>query len=84
MLTTLMTAVFLGGLALAAPTSVASGVPSESRVAVVRPGDSLWSVAVRELPGMDTYRAVRQLREINDLDDGVVQPGQHLVLPVRG
>ncbi|WP_412539777.1 LysM peptidoglycan-binding domain-containing protein [Longispora sp. K20-0274] len=83
-LTAFLTAGCLGGLALAAPTSVASGVRTESKVTVVRPGDSLWTVAVRELPGMDTYRAVRQLREINDLDDGVVQPGQHLVLPVRG
>ncbi|MGY0232408.1 LysM peptidoglycan-binding domain-containing protein [Longispora urticae] len=83
-LTTVLTAVFLGGLALAAPTSVASGVPAESKVAVVRQGDSLWTVAVRELPQMDTYRAVRRLRELNDLSDGVVHPGQHLVLPVRG
>ena len=60
-----------GGLRLAGETSV-----------VVHPGDTLWSIAAGVAGEGDDVRAViADIREINDLTDAVVVPGQVLVLP---
>lgn len=69
-------------LALAAPASQASGT-SQPTVVVVQPGDTLWSVASRHLPGRDPYLAVDQIRHLNDLPDHVIHPGQELLVPSR-
>ncbi|WP_018353620.1 LysM peptidoglycan-binding domain-containing protein [Longispora albida] len=83
-LTAILTMILLGLLALAAPSSLAAGTHGEAAVAVVLPGDSLWSIAARELPDMDPYTAVQRLKAANRLPAGYqIHPGQHLVLPVR-
>ena len=46
----------------------------------VKPGDSLWSIAVQSFPG-DPREGVWELRERNDLDSATIVPGQVLVLP---
>ncbi|MFI0432522.1 MAG: LysM peptidoglycan-binding domain-containing protein [Candidatus Nanopelagicales bacterium] len=51
---------------------------------VVRPGDTLWSIAVRALPDRDPREAVVALREVNQIDGGDLAAGQRLRLPVRG
>lgn len=50
------------------------------RAYVVRPADTLWSIATRHYPG-DPREGVWKLRERNDLESSVLRPGQALVLP---
>lgn len=62
-----------------APAGVDSGPP----VAVVRPGDTLWSVAARHRPSRDPYSMIEEIRRLNDLPDHTIHPGQELILPGR-
>lgn len=71
------------GLALVAPASRAADPPREAPTAEVRPGDTLWSIAERELPGQDPITAVDKIRELNGLADYTVHAGQQVILPVR-
>jgi LysM domain-containing protein len=48
---------------------------------VVEPGDTLWDLAARVMPGRDGDAAVAELRRLNGLRDSVLQPGQTLILP---
>lgn len=73
------------GVALLAPASGAAG-PSGDRsggreVAVVRPGDTLWSLTERHRPGGDPFDTIEQIRRINRLPDYTVHAGQRLRLP---
>lgn len=78
----LLVGLLVGGYALAASASEATPRAVGSTV-VVRPGESLWSIALRERPDADPFRAVEELRRVNDLDGYVVHPGQRLVIPAR-
>jgi LysM domain len=51
-----------------------------SRV-VVRPGQSLWSVAERADPGADTRQVIQQIVELNGLTGDAVVAGQLLWVP---
>jgi LysM repeat protein len=55
------------------------GAPPE-RVYVVRPADTLWSIAVAHYAG-DPREAIWRLRERNGLKGTVLVPGQRLVMP---
>lgn len=67
--------------ALAAPASQAARTPQPPEVAVVRPGDTLWSVAARHAPSDNPYGIIEEIRRRNDLPDHTIHPGQELVLP---
>ena len=58
--------------------------PSEGargeRAYVVRPADTLWSIAAARYAG-DTRKAVWQIKQRNGLEASAVRPGQRLVLP---
>ena len=73
--------VFLVALVLWAAYAVR---PSEGadpeRTYVVKPADTLWSIAVSHYAG-DPRAAVWELRERNGLDGSLIRPGQRLVLP---
>jgi len=45
--------------------------------------DTLWRIAMRELPELDPYRAIDAIRSLNGLPNYTVHPGQHLKLPRR-
>ena len=47
---------------------------------VVRPGDTLWTIAVSRYAG-DPREGVWEMRERNGLAGAVIHPGQRLVLP---
>jgi LysM repeat protein len=47
---------------------------------VVKPGDTLWAIALGQYGG-DPREAVWEIRERNGLAGTTVQPGQVLVLP---
>ena len=50
------------------------------RVYVVRPADTLWSIASNHYRG-DPRKAVWELRQRNHLEGTLLRPGQRLVLP---
>lgn len=63
---------------------VALARPSEGagheRTYVVRPADTLWSIAAANYAG-DPREAIWRLRQRNGLDGTLLRPGQRLVLP---
>lgn len=50
---------------------------------VVQPGETLWQLAKQAAPGHDPREVVDLLIRANDLDGGVIIPGQTLVLNRR-
>lgn len=77
---TLALGVLLASTIAGATASRAAG-PQVPEVAVVLPGDTLWSIAARHLPSRDPYRMIYEIRRLNDLPDHVIHPGQELILP---
>lgn len=48
---------------------------------VVRPGDSVWSIALSVAGDRDVRGVVDAIQQLNDLDGGHLQPGDVLRLP---
>ena len=71
-------------LAVALVVWVGVARPSEGagpeQVYVVRPADTLWSIAERHWAG-DPREGVWELQQRNGLDGTMLRPGQRLVLP---
>ncbi len=57
-----------------------SGGAQRERTYVVRPGDTLWSIASRNYGG-DPREGVWRLKDRNALRGAPLQPGQRLVVP---
>ena len=80
----LVTAIFLLAAAAAQATSHATS-PRAARQnvvqVVVRPGQSLWSVAENTDPDQDTRAVIHQIIELNALNSDVVVAGQQLWVP---
>ena len=57
-----------------------SGASGSGSVYVVRPADTLWSIAVAHYGG-DPRAAVWKVQQRNKLTGTLVTPGQRLVLP---
>lgn len=68
-----------------APQQTLAMVPESQRTGtvLVKPGDSLWTIAERELGYMDPREAVVELRRANGITGGELVAGQRLHLPVR-
>ncbi|MBX5470823.1 MAG: LysM peptidoglycan-binding domain-containing protein [Thermoleophilaceae bacterium] len=62
---------------MAARTSHGAG---PERTYVVKPADTLWSIAARTYPG-DIREGVWRLEQRNRLRSTTLRPGQRLVLP---
>lgn len=70
-------------LLLLASASQATGQITETYDYRVRPGDTLWGIAGEHGPeGQDRRSVIATIERINELDGGVLQAGQVLVLPV--
>jgi LysM repeat protein len=67
-------AVGIGGAAAARP----------ARTYVIRPGDTLWSIARRTSPSTDPRLVVGTIRDANELDPAALVPGQQLLIPTAG
>jgi len=76
----LLATVVIGVLA---PASRAADPATPAPIAVVQPGDSLWSIAERHAPGHDPIAAVEEIRRLNRLDGYTVHAGQRLAVPPR-
>jgi nucleoid-associated protein YgaU len=50
------------------------------QVYVVRQHDTLWDIAAARYAG-DVREAIYRIQRANDLDGGVLRPGQRLILP---
>ena len=60
-------------------------VPASTATVVVEPGQTLWDVAGQHAPaGVDTAAYVRELAELNGIDNGAVDAWQVLRLPTGG
>ena len=57
-----------------------SAAVGHERVYVVRPNDTLWSIATRHYAG-DPREAIWKLQRRNGLEGALLRPGQRLVLP---
>jgi len=68
-------------VAVLAPASRAADPPEAAATAVVRPGDTLWSVAERHVPSQEPFAVIDEIRRLNGLDDYTVHAGQRLILP---
>jgi LysM repeat protein len=82
-------AIALGVLGvLSGPVANAVGVGGAAarpaRTYVIRPGDTLWSIARRTSPSTDPRLLVGAIRAANDLDPAALVPGQQLVIPSAG
>jgi LysM domain len=80
----LLTALLLiaSGAAQATSHSAPGGAAQQNRTRVlVRPGQSLWSVAESADPGADTRQVIQQIIELNGLSGDVVTAGQQLWVP---
>jgi hypothetical protein len=62
------------------PVPSGAGQRSVAQV-IVRPGQSLWSVAENADPGADTRVVIQQIVELNGLTGDTVFAGQHLQVP---
>ncbi|MGZ8580283.1 MAG: LysM peptidoglycan-binding domain-containing protein [Actinomycetota bacterium] len=56
-------------------------VPVSSRSYVVRPGDTLWSIAFRIAPDRDPREVIAELERRNEAATGGLAPGQVLSIP---
>jgi hypothetical protein len=74
----------LAGMVAALAAAAAGAGPdgaTDPEVAVVRPGDTLWSVAERHAPSDDPHGVIEEIRRLNDLTGHTIHPGQELILP---
>jgi LysM repeat protein len=80
----LVVCLLLSGLLATAVSSASQAAgAAEPQVAVVEPGDTLWSVAVRHAPSRDPYGVIAEIKRLNSLGDTTIHPGQELILPAR-
>ena len=64
---------------------VAAGpAPKAVRTYVVRPGDTVWSIATRFEPSTDPRVVVEVITAANSVDPGALVPGQQLSIPSVG
>jgi hypothetical protein len=66
----------LGRASAGGPTATAHAAS-----VVIQPGDSLWTIAVRAVPGSDPRDVVGELKSINHLSSADLAVGQRLRLP---
>ncbi len=58
-----------------------SAVRASMRQVVVKPGQSLWSIALNAEPQADPRAVIQQIMEFNALGSQVVVPGESLWVP---
>ena len=68
-----------GGVPASAGSEPGSAATAE-RV-TVRPGDTLWAIALRQAPGVDPRQTVDAILDLNALESSAVQAGTVLLVP---
>ena len=54
------------------------------RTYVIRPGDTLWSIATKSSPSIDPRLVISAIRATNEVDPAGLVPGQQLSIPSVG
>lgn len=75
----LIVVLLVATIAVAVAAKTSSGRGAE-RTYVVRPADTLWSIAVVAYGG-DPREGVWKIQERNHLEGTLIRPGERLVLP---
>jgi LysM repeat protein len=75
---------WIGSGPVAEAVGLVEGPSPGSRTHVVRPGETLWSIAVRLEPERDPRETVHAIAAANDVDPGKLVPGERLVVPAPG
>jgi hypothetical protein len=73
-----------GGVLLAGGLATAGTEPGAAATAeriTVAPGETLWGIAEREVPGTDPRDTVAEILELNHLQSAAVEAGSVLLLP---
>lgn len=68
-----------GGVPASAGSEPGSAATAE-RV-TVRPGDTLWAIALRQAPGVDPRQTVDAILDLNALESSALQAGTVLLVP---
>jgi Tfp pilus assembly protein FimV len=79
-------ALVLAGVMTGGVPASAGSEPGQAATAVrvtVRPGDTLWAIALREAPGVDPRATVAAILDLNALESSAVEAGSVLLLPAR-
>lgn len=73
---------FLAGRASAGARASGSSAPVAAKVYVVRPGDTVWGIALKIVgPSRDPRPMMDTLLERNHIVDGLIRPGERLRVP---
>lgn len=60
----------------------AAPVPTATTIVSIHSGETLWDVATSEAPSAAPQAVVDRIRQLNDLTDAVLYPGERLTVPV--
>jgi LysM domain-containing protein len=78
-----LTAVLMSPLAAGAVRRGEPSAPAAQQVVVVvRPGDTLWSIAQRVRPGDDPREVAGEIAAVNGVEPGALAVGASLVVPL--
>ena len=80
LLTVVVVAVLATGGVPASAGSEPGAAATAERV-TVRPGDTLWAIALREAPGVDPRKTVDAILDLNALESSAVRAGTVLLVP---
>jgi hypothetical protein len=79
---TLLIVLGTGWLASSSDGSATVPVPSSTTLISIHSGETLWDVAIQEAPSSPPQAVVDRIRELNNLDDASLYPGEMLRVPV--
>jgi nucleoid-associated protein YgaU len=71
------------GVAAASKASPGVWTTRGDHAVVVHEGDTLWTIAARQVPGGDRREVVEAIRQLNGLNGTRIEVGQQLILPSR-
>ena len=59
-----------------------AATPQHYATVIVRPGDTLWSIASKHTGRGDVQDTIDRISEVNHLDTASIEPGQRLRVPM--
>ncbi|MEI7442975.1 MAG: LysM peptidoglycan-binding domain-containing protein [Actinomycetes bacterium] len=62
--------------------AAAVGTAPTTKIVVVQPGQSLWSIAQSAVPNADPRETVYKIRQLNHFADSDILPGQGVIVPI--
>lgn len=82
-ITVVCAAIAAGVATSAGQAAIASDEPQAGGTAVhvVRPGESLWTIATEVAPGADPRETVSRIMDLNGMGSAAVSAGRALVVP---